>query len=195
MLHHYHSEKFLTPFKSRDNCHEEALMILLRCTQNMQQQALQQYVMFYADNDSVTYCYLLTGAFNAKYDLIVLDESESLLAHLDEGTMEGKAIATFEFLDELLRLSSKVICLDGDMSDRTLSLLGSYGSSVRYVRNVAKAEGKAIRVMRDPEAFRLEDRRGCSKIPGGGSELPHLRRLPGCRPGGGPPRLASGRLP
>ena len=56
------------------------------------------------------------------------------------------------------------------MSDRTLSLLGSYGSSaspqglpsragparVRYVRNVAKAEGKAIRVMRDPEAFRLK---------------------------------------
>ena len=86
--------------------------------------------------------YLLTGAFDAKCDLIVLDESESLLAHLDEGTMEGKAIATLEFLDELLRLSSKVICLDGDMSDRTLSLLGSYGSSVRYVRNVAKAEGK-----------------------------------------------------
>ena len=68
--------------------------------------------------------------------------------------MEGKAIETFDFLDELLRLSSKVICLDGDMSDRTLSLLGSYGSSVRYVRNVAKAEGKAIRVMRDAEAFR-----------------------------------------
>jgi hypothetical protein len=101
--------------------------------------------------------YLLTGAFDAKYDLIVLDESESLLAHLDEGTMEGKAIETFDFLDELLRLSSRAICLDGDMSDRTLSFLGSFpGAAVRYVRNVAKAEGKSIRVMREQEEFRLK---------------------------------------
>jgi hypothetical protein len=97
--------------------------------------------------------HLMTGKFDAKYDLIVLDESESLLAHLDEGTMDGKAIETFEFLDELLRLSSRVVCLDGDMSGRTLSFAGTYGE-VQYVRNVAKAEGKAIRVMHVEAEFR-----------------------------------------
>ena len=58
---------------------------------------------------------------------------ESLLNHLDQGTMEGKVIPVFDFLDELLRLSSKVVCLDGDMSGRTLDFARSFGQ-VTYVK-------------------------------------------------------------
>ena len=34
-------------------------------------------------NDS----YLTTGKFNLTYDMVILDESESLLSHFDEKTM------------------------------------------------------------------------------------------------------------
>ncbi len=32
--------------------------------------------------------FLIEGKFQLKYDMIILDESEGLLAHLDEKTME-----------------------------------------------------------------------------------------------------------
>ena len=41
--------------------------------------------------------FIMNGEFNAKYDLIILDEIESLLSHIDEGTMKNKEIKTFEF--------------------------------------------------------------------------------------------------
>ncbi len=36
--------------------------------------------------------YLIKGKFQLKYDMIILDESESLLAHIGEKTMERKEI-------------------------------------------------------------------------------------------------------
>ncbi len=36
--------------------------------------------------------FLIEGKFQLKYDMIILDESESLLAHLDENTMQKKEI-------------------------------------------------------------------------------------------------------
>ena len=50
---------------------------------------------------------LLTGTFNGKYDMIVLDEIESLLMHMDGETMKGKEIQTFNFFDALLKLSRR----------------------------------------------------------------------------------------
>ena len=39
--------------------------------------------------------FLIEGKFQLKYDVIVLNESESLLAHLDEKTMEKNDIDIF----------------------------------------------------------------------------------------------------
>ena len=39
------------------------------------------------------------GTFKKAYDMIILDESESLLAHIDEKTMEKKEIGIFNFFD------------------------------------------------------------------------------------------------
>ena len=39
--------------------------------------------------------------------MIILDESESLLAHIDEKTMEKKEIGIFNFFDALLKQSGK----------------------------------------------------------------------------------------
>ena len=51
--------------------------------------------------------FILNGEYDGKYDLIVLDEIESLLSHIDEQTMKNKDIQTFSFLDKLLLTSKK----------------------------------------------------------------------------------------
>ena len=78
--------------------------------------------------------YITTGKFNLTYDMVILDESESLLSHFDEKTMEGKEIKTWGLFDEILKHSKKTIWMDGDVSERTLSLATAYGSTT-YRRN------------------------------------------------------------
>ena len=43
------------------------------------------------------------GSFDLNYDVIVLDESESLLCHFDEATVENKEIDIWHFFDEILK--------------------------------------------------------------------------------------------
>ena len=92
--------------------------------------------------------HLLTGTFNGKYDMIVLDEIESLLMHMDGETMKGKEIQTFNFFDALLKLSRKVVCLDGDMSNRALSFMSTFGP-FRYIKNNYQDTSKTLRIMQD----------------------------------------------
>ena len=82
------------------------------------------------------------GAFNLKYDMIVVDESESLLSHFDEGTMKGKEIDIWNFFDKLLKHTKKMVLMDGDISGRTLSFASSYGC-MKYVNNV-NCEGNKV---------------------------------------------------
>ena len=49
------------------------------------------------------------GAFKKAYDMIILDESESLLAHIDEKTMEKKEIGIFNFFDALPKQCGKIL--------------------------------------------------------------------------------------
>ncbi len=44
----------------------------------------------------------IEGKFQLKYDMIILDESESLLAHINETTMERKEIEIYDFFNTLL---------------------------------------------------------------------------------------------
>ena len=53
----------------------------------------------------------MTNQFE-KYDLIILDESESLLNHFGEKTMQNKEIPSFNFFDLLIQQSSNTIFLD-----------------------------------------------------------------------------------
>ena len=49
------------------------------------------------------------GSFKKAYDMIIIDESESLLAHIDGKTMEKKEIIIFYFVDALLKQCGKII--------------------------------------------------------------------------------------
>ena len=86
--------------------------------------------------------------FDLQYDLIVLDESESLLAHFDEGTMEHKEINIFDFFDKLLEHCKKVAMLDGDVSKRTLEFAKHYGS-ITYIKNKNKGKPKTFNLIVD----------------------------------------------
>ena len=86
--------------------------------------------------------------FRLDYDCIVLDESESLLSHFDEGTMERKEIDIWYFFDELLKHSKKIVLMDGDVSERTLSFASSYGDTV-YVNNVNHEGNKTFNLVCD----------------------------------------------
>jgi hypothetical protein len=93
-------------------------------------------------NDSIRY----GSEFDLCYDMIVLDESESLLNHFDEGTMKRKEIEIWELFDELLKHSKKLIMMDGDVSERTLNFASSYGE-MTYIKNINNESNRSINLI------------------------------------------------
>jgi hypothetical protein len=96
--------------------------------------------------------YLSEDRFNHKFDMIILDESESLLAHLDEKTMENKEIQIFNFFDKLLKNSKKVVFLDGDMSRRSLTFAKSYGD-LTYIKNKNSGRKRNMNIYTDDKMW------------------------------------------
>ena len=80
--------------------------------------------------------------------MIILDESESLLAHFDEQTMSGKEIGIWNFFDELLKHSGNIILMYGDISDRSLSFASAYGK-MTYINNKNTGAPRTINLMLD----------------------------------------------
>jgi hypothetical protein len=80
-------------------------------------------------NDKV----LINGEFQITCDMITLDESESLLAHIDEKTMERKEIVFFCFFT-LLNHSGEILMTDGDVSEMSTTFAKKYGGRC-YIKN------------------------------------------------------------
>lgn len=99
-------------------------------------------VMFKSDE------FMMTGSFNAKYDYIIIDESEGLLNHFDGQTMKGKDIEIYEFFHELLTLSNKIVCFDADMSNRTLNFVTGYGEYFN-IENKHENKVKTLKCIND----------------------------------------------
>ena len=96
---------------------------------------------------------LIEGKFQLKYDMIILDESESLLAHLDEKTMEKKEIDIFNFSHTLLSHSGKMLLMDGDVSPRSLSFARNYGE-ITYSNTKNTETNKVINLMLDEDQWK-----------------------------------------
>ena len=90
--------------------------------------------------------FIASESFDFRYDLIVLDESESLLNHFDGGTMENKEIGIWGLFDEILKHNRKAVLLDGDISQRSLSFAESYGG-MTYVRNDNTEQNKVFNLV------------------------------------------------
>jgi hypothetical protein len=99
--------------------------------------------------------FICDGRFDLNYDMIVLDESESLLSHLDEKTMEGKEIPIWNFFDALLKHSKKVVFLDGDMSEKSLKLGASYGD-LTYIKNINAGPPKTLNIIQTEKQWETQ---------------------------------------
>ena len=78
----------------------------------------------------------MTGErFELSYDLIVLDESENLISYTDEITMNKETFEIWFFFSEMMNHSRKIVGMDGDVSQRSLTLAPSYGSTLLCKNN------------------------------------------------------------
>lgn len=90
-----------------------------------------------------------------KYDLIIIDESESVLNQFKSPTFKGKSAPSFELLVALCKNpSTKIITLDGDMADRTHTFVDYFGKSIN-INNTCKFINKTLHILHGNKA--LED--------------------------------------
>lgn len=79
-----------------------------------------------------------------KYDLIMLDEIESLLNQFNsESTFSGKSRRTFEYLEQLLKKSNNIISLDGDLGNRSFQFLQHFERCLN-IENLNKRNDKTL---------------------------------------------------
>jgi hypothetical protein len=65
------------------------------------------------------------------FDLVVMDEIESLRAHFESNTIANK-MSTFVTLDAILKKSETIVSLDGDFSNRSYDYLKTVNKDVDY---------------------------------------------------------------
>ena len=74
------------------------------------------------------------------FDLIVLDEIEGLLNHLSYSKINQYQI--YNYLEKMTQRASKILALDGDMSDRAYDFLSSISDSRKFYVNEYKSVKK-----------------------------------------------------
>ena len=95
--------------------------------------------------------------------MIALDESESMLCHFDEGTMVKKEIYIWNFFDELLKHCKKMVLMDGDVSERSLSFANSYGI-MTYINNNNNEQNKVFNQICDQTKWETQLHRDLEKF-------------------------------
>ena len=86
------------------------------------------------------------------YDLIIIDEIESILNQFNSPTFKGKNKDTFEFLTEIINNSKKLICLDGDINERAYNYIKNFGPSIN-IENDYKKNIKIFNIIDKNEEF------------------------------------------
>ena len=86
------------------------------------------------------------------YDLIVIDEIESILNHFSSSKTINDTSNTFEYLQEIIKNSGKLIVLDGDTSNRTYNYINYFGKSIN-IENEAKFNKRHFEIIEDNTEF------------------------------------------
>jgi hypothetical protein len=69
------------------------------------------------------------------YELIVIDESESILNQFSSETMNGSYLQNFNTLVEVIKRSEKVIFADAFISNRTINFCKSFKEKITMIKN------------------------------------------------------------
>lgn len=86
-----------------------------------------------------------------KYDLVILDEIESLLNHYESSTIKY-ARDTFNLMEWILKISTKILALDGDFSNRSYDFLEYFGKQ-KIIENTYKNSTKDFVLTKNKEIF------------------------------------------
>jgi len=70
------------------------------------------------------------------YDLVIVDEVESILSQFNSPTFKGASKECFEFLKNVIINSNKLLVLDGDISNRTYKYIETFGKSINLVNEI-----------------------------------------------------------
>jgi hypothetical protein len=70
------------------------------------------------------------------YDLVIIDEVESILMQFFSKTFNNKSAEGFEFVKNVIFNSSKLLTLDGDLGDRAIDFVESFGRSINIKNNI-----------------------------------------------------------
>ena len=79
------------------------------------------------------------------YDLVIIDEVESVLQQFNSNTIDKKSKSTFQLLSEVIKGSKKLITLDGDMDLRTYKFINEFGPSIN-INNIVKKSKKEFKL-------------------------------------------------
>ena len=90
--------------------------------------------------DSLDPFYYNSENIAQSFDLVILDEIESINYHFTSPTISNKQ-QTFEYMCEILRISNKILALDGDFHNRSFDLIDSLGKSI-IIENTIKKDPK-----------------------------------------------------
>ncbi len=88
-----------------------------------------------------------------KYDLVIYDESESLLNHINSSTLKDKRSIIFDIMQEITYLSTKIIALDADYDNRSHHYFKSFGN-VQVVINNCRKNPKHFKWMQNDAYFK-----------------------------------------
>lgn len=86
------------------------------------------------------------------YDLVIIDEIESILKQFSSPTFNGNSKECFNFIQNTIINSTKLICMDGDISNRTYEFCSTFGQMVN-IENDIKINKRIFNISFDREAF------------------------------------------
>ena len=85
------------------------------------------------------------------YDLVVIDESESVINHLYSNLINNKR-DLFDFIRNILIVASKILVLDGDFGNRSYEFIRELGNNL-ILENISRKTDKKFIFMDDKEDF------------------------------------------
>jgi len=96
----------------------------------------------------------ITGQIDCikKYDLVLIDECEGVLNHINSGVLQDKQL-TFDTLVNICNDSSKIFICDGDLAERSYDFIKQLTTQYKIFMNDYKSTKKNIIFERDGEAF------------------------------------------
>ncbi len=88
---------------------------------------------------------------NILFDLIIIDESESVLNHFSAGSLKD-SYGIFQLFCAMCINSKKLICLDGDLANRTKRIFNCFGNA-KYINNKIKKDLRVFSFTPDQTKF------------------------------------------